>query len=116
MSVISRFPMGAGGSYAEGSSSLTMNSNGYLFEVTGIAFTPKIVFGTVYAYSDTYADTHKTTVENTDGTTVKLLASPNGYSGNPTYTIGEKSFRVAGNAPPGVGTRYGANLSWKAWG
>ena len=116
MSVMSRFPMGAGGKYAEGTASVTLSSEAYAFDITGLEFTPKVVFGSVSTYSDIYADAHKTAAEHVDGTTVKLVATPNGYAANPTYTIGEKSFRVKGYTPPGNSPNYGASISWKAWG
>ena len=116
MSVMSRFPMGAGGKYAEGTASVTMGSQAFAFNITGLDFTPKVVFGAVSAYSNVYADAHKTMVEYVNGTTVKLVATPNGYAANPTYTIGEKSFRVEGSTPPGSNLNYGASISWKAWG
>ena len=115
MSVMSHFPMGRGGSYAEGDESITFNGRNYSFRIS-LPFVPKVIFGEVSAHSDTYADNHKTAVENQEGAAVKLLASPNGYSANPDYTIVGKGFTAAGLAPPGMGTSGAASIRWKAWG
>lgn len=116
MSVMSRFPMGAGGSYAEGTANPIMSGQEYTFDVSGLPFMPQVIYGSIYAYSDTYADTHNTAVENVEGTAKKLIATANGYSANPNYAMQEKGFKVQGRTPPGVGPTFGATLAWKAWG